>query len=462
MSLDYYICEMDIETIANLKQERLNVEFKSWLDISLPENKAKIVKGVLALHNSNGGYMVIGRKPNPPCELDTRDLEILPDLAAYSSDALHQLVNKYAQERLSFEVHHIAAPELVIIEVSGGVRTPIAVKGEITSPDNPKNKYIAEHEVYIRNLDNGTISSATIKRTNWENAVKIWADNREADIARFLARFTPDDLAKAADTLLARLPTTTATVIANPALDLLDLGYARAKKATIHPDDGKVFTDSYGTFQVAVVIQGNLQGFLPDLRFYSLIVAKDISKLEFWTSQESRTPMQLPLKVIQGALELKVDDHRVGFWRVQPDGKLYEMRFYREDIQLQHPKTFDWFAQGIQVYRSIRNALEIARAMRQPDSEVALSFAFRWNKLAGRKLASWINPTYIFQLIGILQEAHDNEFTTTIELSLDASEVEIRDAMYPVMRDLCLVFQGHGLSVSDVIDMINFSNQNRL
>jgi hypothetical protein len=40
--------------------ESLNVELKRWIDPTEPQGIAKIVKATFALHNCNGGFLVIG------------------------------------------------------------------------------------------------------------------------------------------------------------------------------------------------------------------------------------------------------------------------------------------------------------------------------------------------------------------------------------------------------------------
>jgi hypothetical protein len=48
--------------------ESLSVEVKTWLDPTKPEDVARIVKATFALHNRNGGYLVLWiRQPEPNC-----------------------------------------------------------------------------------------------------------------------------------------------------------------------------------------------------------------------------------------------------------------------------------------------------------------------------------------------------------------------------------------------------------
>jgi predicted HTH transcriptional regulator len=40
--------------------ETLDFEIKGWLDVSTPEHQAKLAKGIIAMANRGGGYILIG------------------------------------------------------------------------------------------------------------------------------------------------------------------------------------------------------------------------------------------------------------------------------------------------------------------------------------------------------------------------------------------------------------------
>jgi hypothetical protein len=49
-----------IDGLVGNPSETLNVELKRWIDPTQPAGIEKIVKGVLALRNRNGGFFVVG------------------------------------------------------------------------------------------------------------------------------------------------------------------------------------------------------------------------------------------------------------------------------------------------------------------------------------------------------------------------------------------------------------------
>lgn len=71
-------------------QERMEVEYKSWLDLNDNETCAKLAKHLCALANSGGGWLVLG------IDDDGSHSEPHPsDLSAYNHDRLNQIVQKY-------------------------------------------------------------------------------------------------------------------------------------------------------------------------------------------------------------------------------------------------------------------------------------------------------------------------------------------------------------------------------
>lgn len=87
------------EQLVAYPSQGLNVELKNWLDLEKLEHRAKIARGILALRNRNGGWLLLGFD----------DVTLAPDLAAptdprsiYHPDVIQGLVTKHASE--PFEV----------------------------------------------------------------------------------------------------------------------------------------------------------------------------------------------------------------------------------------------------------------------------------------------------------------------------------------------------------------------
>lgn len=49
-----------LDELINEPRETLDVEVKTWLDLSNPDHRAIIAKEIIALANHGGGFLVIG------------------------------------------------------------------------------------------------------------------------------------------------------------------------------------------------------------------------------------------------------------------------------------------------------------------------------------------------------------------------------------------------------------------
>ena len=80
--------------------ESLSIEFKTWLDLNQSHGKAKLIKGLIALYNNNGGYFVIGINDKTGSVDETSAPEDI--YSSYHPDLIQGLVGKYSS--LSFEI----------------------------------------------------------------------------------------------------------------------------------------------------------------------------------------------------------------------------------------------------------------------------------------------------------------------------------------------------------------------
>ena len=72
---------IDLTDLVDNPRETLNIELKSWLDLSEGVNKANIARHIAALCNNGGGYLVFGFQDDfsvasdRPASLDAYKLE---------------------------------------------------------------------------------------------------------------------------------------------------------------------------------------------------------------------------------------------------------------------------------------------------------------------------------------------------------------------------------------------------
>jgi len=144
-------------------RERLDVEFKGWLDLGTEEHKATLAKALMALANHGGGFLVIGFdesatgptvSPNRPATLD-----------GYGQDVVNGIVRNYAEPAFHCSVHFVAQP------VSGGVHPVIGIPGDHRVPirakrAGPNNQTVQQHGIYIRRP--GPRSEQPLSAAEWD------------------------------------------------------------------------------------------------------------------------------------------------------------------------------------------------------------------------------------------------------------------------------------------------------
>ena len=175
-----------IENLVLKPTESRPIEIKRWFDPSAEVGKAKLVKGIFALRNFNGGFFVVGFD----------DATLQPDAAnrpadvaaQFHNDVVQAAVSHYASERFDVTVHFPERDGEIypVIAVQSGVRSPVAAKREL---EFGGKILIRCDDVYFRTLSsNNTVSSARIPHRDWPELSQICFDNREADIGRFFRR----------------------------------------------------------------------------------------------------------------------------------------------------------------------------------------------------------------------------------------------------------------------------------
>lgn len=138
----------DLLELMGAASESLGVEYKSWIDTTNPEARAKLARHIAALANHGGGYLVFGVDDE-----SRRPLEASPyDLKRFGQDDLSGIVKKYLDPRVQLQVEFVeldGASYPVVIVPSHGARPVIAIA------DGPSNRNgtpagVKQGEIYIR------------------------------------------------------------------------------------------------------------------------------------------------------------------------------------------------------------------------------------------------------------------------------------------------------------------------
>lgn len=159
------------------RRETLEVEIKNWLG-GLKDNtsKAKLAREIIALANSDGGYIIIGFSDDDghPEELPSNGED-----DGFTYDAIMGVVERYIEPACQIKVDRVETADLQvahpIITVHGNHRTPIWAKKGAEDSDILKN-----NTVYIRR--SGAHSEPPRSQDDWEKLIDRLVKARQSEI----------------------------------------------------------------------------------------------------------------------------------------------------------------------------------------------------------------------------------------------------------------------------------------
>lgn len=401
-----------IQNLVNNPRESLAVELKDWFDPDVPEGVAKVVRSCVAMRNrGDGGFVMVGFDDSttaPNTNLLFTDVR-----AAFHADKINGLVNRHSSER--FEVHtHFGerdGQEYPVLEVEAGAKTLVAIRRPVQTADG--TELAKANAVYVRSLQNNTPSTGEPRWDDWSDILDPLFENREADFGRFLRRhLTPaqmDELARR-----AREGTSSqSTREAPPEVEtheFLSYGYNHFQTQQRLRDLTRM--PRHGWWEVAVVIEGDIDGGPATEEFLNLIAAANPSYTGWpvWIDSrgfptEGDDPNLDPSPyVFERGWETLLYRYEPGswynhldFWRVEPDGKFYAYRGLEDDITegSGYPEAMtalDFSLAILRTAEAIAVPMAFAKAMDLQAEETTLHYLFRWAGLNGRELSVWTNP----------------------------------------------------------------------
>ena len=107
----------DLQPLVEEPMERLEVEYKEWLNLEDPRHRAVLAKAAIALANHGGGYIVIG---------------MVEDGATFRSEPPPAELPEITQDRVNNAVHRFAEPAFhcgmrVVTRGDNGVQHPVII-----------------------------------------------------------------------------------------------------------------------------------------------------------------------------------------------------------------------------------------------------------------------------------------------------------------------------------------------
>ena len=447
-----------IQALVNRPGESLSVEIKRWINPDQPEGITMLVRAALALRNHGGGYIVIGFD-NETLEPDTNNIP--SDVRAlFHIDKLQGLVTRFASE--PFEVT-VEFPErdgqlYPVVTVPPGVKTPVATKSDLRVGDKT---FISTDSVYIRSLSaNNTPSTTRATWKDWPKIVEVCFDNREADIGRFLRRhlgsLTPE---------VVREFTTMVSRMGEPEAKTEELlqKYLQESEARFQvvAKERNVKLPEHGVWEVALLLIGKIPPHSANREFLNLLDASNpnYSGWPVWLDSRSFTDKSARPYVFQGIWEAFIVSLEKGwsahidFMRLDPKGRFYLQRALQDDVsggpQAPTPMTvLDFGLPVIRTAEAIAVGIAFAKAMGCVAEETHLAFAFRWKKLRGRQLTSWVQPG---RYISPGRSAYQDEVLAFVNVPLDTPLSALGHFVNQAVQPLFEVFDGFVLS-NDVVE----------
>lgn len=427
----------NLEELLAHPRESLDVELKQWLDPTNDAHQAKIVRACLALHNNNGGYLIVGFKDD-----GTPDSNVPQNVReSFHVDKMQELVSRYAWYPFPIRVEFVKRDgvEYPVICLDGDLKTPVATKRGL--PDSTeKNRFlIRENTVYVRSLQtNGRVSSCAAKGGDWERIVKLCFDNREADIGAFFRRHLSGGNVNKFLQLEGPI---------EQAKEILNAGRQRfleiCPKRNVTPNE-------FGTREVAVKIDGDVPSRPFDAMFLSELLAKmpDYSGWPPWIDTRNVQSEDSSYAINDGwetFAYLTVLSEHLDFWQLKTGGRFYHIRPFEDDLR--SPETrrpeprqgLDYYLQVCRTVEVIAAALSFARTMGCDEETTSLAFVFRWSGLNGRHLSSWASRERIFRPSGT---CHENEKVTEITVPLAVPASAIATFVQSAVAPLFLLFGG--------------------
>jgi len=445
----------DNDSLANLiehPRENLAVEVKRWLDPDSPDGISKIAKACIAMRNNNGGFLILGFDNSGKPVLDNVPENIRE---RFHIDKIQGLVAKYASEPFEIEVHFRErnGQEHPIIRVPSGVKTPVATKNKLSIPEN--EQVIPKNRVYVRSLNaNNTASTTEATWKDWDRLTSICFDNREADIGRFIRRHL---IGVSGEKLVSIMELFKGTAESNKTETEIAKEYLDESLARFHDllKSRKVSLPAHGTWEVSLVISGELPEFSSRKQFLNLIASSNPNYTGWpvWVDSRQFADQGSRPHLFEGTWEAliislkKSWSYHIDYWKIHPQGHFYLRRALEDDLSSNAPEPNTALDFGITILRvaeTIAVGVAFAKAMGCIEETSKLVFAFRWSGLKDRILCSWAEPS---RYPSGNHKSYQDKLTAMVIVPLEIPASAIHQKVQEVINQLFELFDGFEIDI---------------
>ena len=172
----------DLSDLVGGASEDLGVEYKAWIDTSIPETRAKLARHIAALANHGGGYLIFGvdDKTRRPLGANPFDAKL------FSQEAMAGIVKKYLDPRVQLQVEDAELDGVsypVLIVPSHGPR-PVIAGADGPRTGNAPAVGVRQGEIYIRVA--GPASEAIRSPDDWSGLLDRCLSHRSDLLGKIL------------------------------------------------------------------------------------------------------------------------------------------------------------------------------------------------------------------------------------------------------------------------------------
>jgi hypothetical protein len=450
----------ELERLIQNPRESLSTELKQWIDPNTPDGIGKIARACIALRNNNGGCLVIGvddnGQPDPAVPADVR--------GAFHPDIIQGIVTRFASQPFEVTVEFIerGGVEYPVICVSSGVETPVAARRDLPNPADNTKPLVRCDTVYVRTLNaNNTVSSSAARWQDWPQVTRNCFENREADIGAFLRRHLANvDPRQLRLAMRSLRPIRTAS---EETVRLLDYGRSRFQTELARR---QIVLPNFGYRETAVVVDGMVPPHraTEEWRFRMRANAPDHSGWPAWVDLHGAQDEHFrPYVSADGFEALVVElgpgaifETHVDFWRMDPVGKFYLARAFRDDMsrpqgQQQPGTVLDPMLQIGEIAEIMAIAQSFARTLGCNEQTTALEFAFRWTGLENRVLRIWSTPGASTRASG---RAAENVKVVQVRLPLETAPASLAPFVAAATQPLFNMFGGYDYPAASIAQVV--------
>lgn len=408
----------ELEELIENPRERLDVEYKTWLDLNDNETRAKVARHLCALANYGGGYLVFGINDDmtPASERPANGT------SPYDQDTLSGIVKRYLKPIFQVTVYEVTSP-------TSGVTNPVV--------------WVPSHEAvpvcstrdgpHSNGKPVGILTGTHYTRSAGPQSIALTAPELWAPVVRRCVLHERQALLAGLEPLL-RSPD---RPVAEPDAPLR-LWHGEGHKRFLELADVNPLSDRFKRAHYQFSYQVNtsdgqkldMANLLNELRTMGQEVHDfvDPGWTMFWIFDDPKlAPRASGDTALDDAeflecflfkpdvIEMTLPD----FWRVSPSGLATLIRLYCEDRRKLGPGyeagTWFWpYVMGREIAEIIRHARAFTERFNKPES---VFFRLEWLGLQGREVRDPNNPFMAQRYAGRSPQTDSRVVTQTVPVA---------------------------------------------